>query len=237
MFFSSSSPIKIYEFSNKNITHNIFGDWKVEFVNIIIKTILFYILIVIIIRLLGKREVGEISVFDLVVLLVIADIATIAISRNWIDVLYSFGSLLTLLALQKIFAYITLKFPKIRKIVDYSPSIIVYNGKVNLKEMKKQAYTIDDLITQARGKGVMDLNEIKMAILESSGELSIYKKNEYEKIVLPIIISGIIIDDNINALKLKLSDINSYIKHHNLDIKSINYLSSDGKDFFQITNL
>lgn len=208
-----------------------------EYINVIIKTILFYLLIVIIIRLLGKREVGEISVFDLVVLLVVADVATIAISRGWVEVLYSLCSLVTLLVLQKLFAYLTLKFPKIRRVVDYSPSIIVYDGKVDLKEMKKQAYTLDDLITQARGNGIMDLNEIKLAILESSGELSVYKKIDYEKIILPVIVSGILIEENINILKINLSDIYSYIKKNNLEIKSINYLSSNGKEFFQITNL
>ena len=208
-----------------------------EYINVIIKTILFYLLIVIIIRLLGKREVGEISVFDLVVLLVVADVATIAISRGWVEVLYSLCSLITLLILQKLFAYITLKFPKIRRVVDYSPSIIIYDGKVDLKEMKKQAYTLDDLITQARGNGIMDLNEIKLAILESSGELSVYKKIDYEKIILPVIVSGILIEENINILKINLSDIYSYIKKNHLEIKSINYLSSNGKEFFQITNL
>jgi uncharacterized membrane protein YcaP (DUF421 family) len=208
-----------------------------EIINVILKTILFYLLIVIIIRLLGKREVGEISVFDLVVLLVIADVATIAISREWIDVIYSIGSLITLLLMQKLFAYLTLKFPKIRNIVDYSPSILIYNGKVDLKEMKKQAYTMDDLITQARGNGVMDLNEIKLAILEPSGELSIYKNTDYNYVVLPVIVSGILIDDNIDLLNLKVSDINTYLKKNNLKVESVNYLSSNGKDFFEITNL
>lgn len=208
-----------------------------EIINVILKTILFYLLIVIIIRLLGKREVGEISVFDLVVLLVIADVATIAISREWIDVIYSIGSLITLLLMQKLFAYLTLKFPKIRNIVDYSPSILIYNGKIDLKEMKKQAYTMDDLITQARGNGVMDLNEIKLAILEPSGELSIYKNTDYNYVVLPVIVSGILIDDNIDLLNLKVSDINTYLKKNNLKVESVNYLSSNGKDFFEITNL
>ena len=75
----------------------------------VIKTVIFYILIIVMIRLLGKREVGEISVFDLVVLLIIADIATTAISRDWSHVLYSICSMLTLFVLQKFFAFITLK--------------------------------------------------------------------------------------------------------------------------------
>lgn len=205
-----------------------------EFINIIVKTIIFYILTVVIIRLLGKREVGEISVFDLVVLLIIADVSTIAITKEWVAVLYSGVSLLTLLGLQKLFAFIALKYPKVRKVIDYSPSIIIYNGEVNLEEMKKQAYTIDDLITQARGKGVMDLSEVKLAILESSGDLSIYKIDEYNKIILPIIVSGILVGDNIKMLKLKLSEIDSYLKKNDLKLEEINYLSSDGKEFYTL---
>lgn len=205
-----------------------------EFLNVIIKTAIFYILIIIIIRLLGKREVGEISVFDLVVLLIIADVATMAINRDWIYVLLSIASLLTLLGLQKLFAFITLNFPKVRNIVDYNPSIIIYDGMLNVKEMRKQSYTMNDLVTQARNKDIMDLNEIRMAILESTGELSIYRKEDYKKTILPIIISGIYQEDNIKMLGLTIIEIRSYLQSINLLEKKVNYLSSDGNEFYLI---
>ena len=109
--------------------------------------------------------------------------------------------------LQKIFAYISLYYPKVRKVIDYTPSVIIYDGKLNLKEMKKQKYTIDDLVTQSREAGVMDLQEIRMAILESTGQLSIFKKEVYLKQVLPVIVSGSYVDDNINILEIKKEDI------------------------------
>lgn len=205
-----------------------------EYFNVVLKTIIFYVLLILIIRMLGKREVGEISVFDLVVILIIADVATLGINNGWREVLISGLSLLTLLGLQKLFAFLTLYFPKIRNIVDYKPSIIIYDGKINLEEMKKQAYTIDDLITQARNKGIMDLNEIRLAILESDGELSVYEKNEYEKEILPVIISGVYQEDNIKILKLSKLEINLYLETNELKLKQINYLSSDGSSFYQI---
>lgn len=208
-----------------------------EFVNIILKTIIFYVLTIIIIRLLGKREVGEISVFDLVVLLIIADVATLAINHDWFVVLYSIASLITLLILQKLFAYITLRFPKFRKVIDYSPSIIIYDGKLNLKEMKKQSYTINDLITQARCVGVMDLNEIKLAILESNGELSIYEHEVYKDIILPIIISGLYEEENIKILNLKKEKIEKYLHDKKMKLEDVNYLSSDGNNFYMIKML
>ena len=205
-----------------------------EFVNVISKTAIFYILIIIIIRLLGKREVGEISVFDLVVLLIIADVATMAISRDWFYVLLSVASLLTLLGLQKLFAFITLNYPKVRNIVDYNPSIIMYDGKLNISEMKKQSYTMNDLITQARNKDIMDLNEIKMAILESTGQLSIYRKEDYDKIILPVMISGIFQEDNIKVLGLNILEVQYYLQSIKLEERKVNYLSSDGKEFYLI---
>lgn len=205
--------------------------------DVIVKTLIFYIVLIIIVRLLGKREVGEISVFDLVILLIVADIATASINADWNMVLPSILSLFALLLLQKILSFISFTFPKLRNIIDYTPSIMVYDGKLNLKVMKKQAYTIEDLLHQAREKGVMDLNEIMMAILEPTGQLSIYKKETFTKHILPIVISGTYKYENINILGLKEEDIREYLKIKKLMITDINYLSSDGKHYFLMESL
>lgn len=208
-----------------------------EYFDIIIKTVLFYLVLVIIIRLLGKREVGEISVFDLVVILLVADIATLAITDEWSLVIPAILSLFALLILQKVIAIISLKFPKFRKLIDYSPSVIIYAGKLNIKEMKKQSYTVEDLISQAREKGVMDLSEIKMAILESTGQLSIFKKDLYDKEFLPVVVSGMIKKENLEFLNLNEEMINDYINSSNMRIEDVYYLSSDGKEFYRMNEL
>lgn len=205
--------------------------------DIIAKTIIFYLVLIIIIRLLGKREVGEISVFDLVVLLLVADIATLAITDGWNFVVPSLVSLFSLLLLQKLFAYISLKLPKIRKVIDYSSSVIMFDGKLNIKEMNKQKYTIDDLVAQAREKGVMDLNEIRMAILESTGQLSIYKKDLYKNLILPVVISGIINKENLILLNMEEEIIVKFVNEQHMMIKEVNYLSSDGKKFYMLDSL
>lgn len=200
--------------------------------DVIIKTIIFYLVMLIIVRLLGKREVGEISVFDLVILLIIADIATISINDSWDKVLPSILSLFSLLLLQKIIAFLALRFSFVRKLTDYSPSIIIYDGKLNLKEMKKQAYSVEDLLHQARNKGIMNLSEIKMAILEPTGQLSIYKKEEYTRQILPVVISGVFKEDNITILNINKEDILNYINKKDLMLEDINYLASDGKNYY-----
>ena len=209
----------------------------VEYFDFIIKTVLFYLVLVIIIRLLGKREVGEISVFDLVIILLVADIATLAITDEWSLVIPAILSLFALLILQKVIAIISLKFPKFRKVIDYSPSIIIYDGKLNLNEMKKQSYTVEDLISQAREKGVMDLIEIKMAILESTGQLSIFKKDLYDKEFLPVVVSGMIKKENLPLLKLTEKEVVDYVNSLNMKLEEVFYVSSDGRKFYHLENL
>lgn len=210
---------------------------QMEEYNIIIKTVLFYLILIIIVRLLGKREVGEVSVFDLVILLILADIATVAISGKWSLVIPSIISLFSLLILQKIFAYLSLKFVKVRKVLDYSPSIIMYDGKLNIVEMKRQAYTVEDFLFQARNLGIMDLNEIKMAILEPTGELSVFKKTLFKNQILPIIISGSFQKYNLEILSIKEEDVITYLHDRLLMLSDISYLSSDGKNFYLLESL
>ncbi len=204
------------------------------YIETMINTISIYFIILIVIRLLGKREIGEISIFDLVVLLLIADISTIGIQNN--NLLISIISLVCLLILQKALAIIVLKFPTARKIFDGQSCIIIINNKVNIKEMKKQRYTFDDLITQARMQGAMSLNEIELAILESSGELSLFKKEEGLSI-LPIIVSGKIDKESMLFLNIEESKVNNYLSKINKEIKDIYYLSSDGVNFYSIEDL
>lgn len=203
----------------------------------ILKTIIFYLILIIIVRLLGKREVGEISVFDLVIILILADIATVAINDGWDYVIPSILSLFALLFLQKIFAFFSLKFSKVRKILDYSPSIIMFNGMLNIEEMERQTYSIEDLIYQSRERGVMDLNHIKLAILEPTGQLSVFLKKEITKQILPIIVSGSYQMDNMNILEIKKEDVEKYLDENKLMEKDVYYLSSDGVKFFLLTPL
>ncbi len=197
----------------------------------IINTVSIYFIILIIIRLLGKREIGEISIFDLVVLLLIADISTIGIQNN--NLLISIISLLCLLILQKVLAYIVLKYPKTRTLFDGKYSIIIINNKVNIKEMKKQKYSFDDLITQARVQGIISLDEIELAILEASGELSVFKKKEY-KTTLPVIVSGEIDQESLTYLNISIDVLNKELTKLNKACNEIYYLCSDGINFYTI---
>lgn len=206
-----------------------------EYIFLILRVLLIFMSIMIIIRILGKREVGELSIFDLVVLLLIADLGSIGIdepSKLGISII----SLVLLLLLQKFFSLLLIKVSKLRTLFDGDPTIIIQNGFINMRAMKKEMYSIDDLITQIREKKIMDLSEISLAILETNGTLSVFRKEKYQDTRLPIVLSGKICKENLEFFGLEEENINKFFQKHRLRLKNIIYASYDKKDVFYYEN-
>lgn len=203
----------------------------VIYLQMIYKTVIVFLAILLIIRALGKRELGELSIFDLVVLLLIADIGAVGVEDETLF-LPSIACLFAILVLQKTFSIILLRFSALRVFFDGNPTIVVEEGKLNLKAMKKELYTVDDLITQMRINQIMDIKEIKLAILETSGDLSVFSYKRYDKITLPVIASGKICKNMLPYLKLEKNDIIKMARAKGYEISSIFYASSDGTDLF-----
>ena len=123
-----------------------------ELTMMIVRTLFVYILILIIFRLMGKREIGELSVFDLVVNIMIAEMAVMAIEETTIKMFNSVASMILLMIIQITLARLSLKSKKFRDIVDGSPTIIINKGKIDEKAMRTQRYNFDDLLQQLREK-------------------------------------------------------------------------------------
>ena len=149
-----------------------------EYTTVIVRTILFYILITIVYRFMGKREIGELSIVDLIVSILIAELAAIPIDNLEDSVFLSIIPILLLVIIQIGVAKISLKYSKVRNVFDGEPSVIINRGKINFKEMIKQRYNLDDLLTQLREKGIKSIEEVDYAILEVSGKLSVFAKNK-----------------------------------------------------------
>ena len=159
------------------------------------RTVLFYIIITILYRFMGKREVGELKVSDLVVSMFIADIVAIGIEEYDENIFVTLLPVVLLVGLQMIMAKLSMKYTKVRKIVDGEPSIIINRGKINFKEMLKQRYNLDDLLMELRGKGIESIEEVDYAILEVSGRLSVFSKEDGVSYPLPLILNGKIDED------------------------------------------
>ena len=158
----------------------------------ILLAIFFYIAVIISYKIMGKREISELSIFDFVMNLIIADIVATGIVEEqfWLD---SLTGLIALVALQIIMAKFQLKNPKMRKYMNGESSMIITDGKIDYDELKKLRIQLDELMMLLRQSNVIDIHDIQYAIMEANGRLSIYEKRLPTKTFpLPFVISGVI---------------------------------------------
>ena len=191
---------------------------------IVIRTIFFYFFIMFLYRIMGKREVGQLGVIDLIVSILIAELVAICIENPDSSIMRSILPVLVLVGLEMILAYFSLKNSTVRNILDGNPSVIIKNGKLNFSEMVKQKYSLDDLLVHIRDKGYRNIEEIEYAILETSGNLSIFEtKDKKTPFPLPIILDGVIQKDTLNYLNKNDKWIDNILKKKKINLNDVFY--------------
>lgn len=145
------------------------------------RTLLMYVIVFIVLRLMGKREIGKLSVFDLVISVMIAELAVIEIEDPDNDLMHGIYPIIILLIVQLTTAFLFLKSRKLRLIFDGKPSVIIAKGRIYKDELHKQRYNLDDLMVQLREQGIASINDVDFAILETSGKLSIIPKADSQQ--------------------------------------------------------
>ena len=205
---------------------------------IILRTIISYLLILIIFRLMGKREIGELSILDLVVFIMLGDIAVISIAEHDKPFLHILLPMIILLIIQVVFSFVSLKSSKFRKLLEGSPSIIINNGNIDEKVMRQQRYNFDDLLTQLREQGIVNVKEVQFAILETSGKLSIMKKSQNEPLTnketaFPLIIDGQIQQKSLEQIGQNDFWLRQQLKKHGYeDPKQISLCTYSNGEFY-----
>ena len=188
---------------------------------IITKTLLLYFFIVIMYRIMGKKEVGKLSIIDLIVSILIAELAAISIEQYDSSILTSLIPILCLVIVEILFGYISLKSPKIKKLIEGSPIVIIKNGKLNFEAMKKLRYSLDDLISQLREQSIKSIEEVNYAVLENNGKLSIFQKEtEYP---LPIILDGEIDYEVLKDMNKDESWVNKILEQNKIELNNVFY--------------
>lgn len=162
------------------------------------RTIFLYIFLLITLRLMGKREVGEMGVIDIVVFIIMAEVAAMIVESPEKPIIEGVLPILLLLVIQYISSLISLKNKKFRDIVDGNPTLIIKDGQIQQDEMRKQRYNLDDLFQQLRENQVGSIHNVTFAYLEPSGNLSVFTKDGE----LPIV--GLILDGEIQPEHLRL---------------------------------
>lgn len=172
-----------------------------DYLLIALKTIVFLIVIIVIMKIMGKRELGQLNTFDIVVFFMISELFSLSIDDPHENIIKSLLPILIIFTLQLIISLVVLKNNKLRKILEENPTLIINNGIINQEKMKKLRYNTDDLMQQIRSNGVDNPSQVLFAILESSGNLSVIQKGkENSKIPFPIIKDGHIDDKVIKIL-------------------------------------
>ncbi len=189
--------------------------------NIIFKTIILYFFIVVVYRIMGKKEVGKLSIIDLIVSILIAELAAISIEQYDSSILISIIPILCLVVIEILFSFVGLKSPKIKKLIEGSPIVIIKDGKLNFEAMKKLRYSLDDLISQLREQGIKNIQEVNYAVLENNGKLSIFQKEtEYP---LPIILDGEIDYDVLRDMNKDEKWVNKILENNKIELENVFY--------------
>lgn len=180
---------------------------------IMLRTIILYILVVLIMRLMGKRQIGQLQPFELVITITISDLASLPMQDTRIPLIHGIIPIVTLLFLEILISIIQLKFENARLVISGKPSILINKGKIDVNIMRSQRLNINDLMEEIRLKGYYNLEDIEFAILETSGQLSIIPKTSLSNATkedvkvqcsqdtIPV---TLILDGNVNHKNLKI---------------------------------
>lgn len=204
---------------------------------VLVRTIIFYFFIVLLYRVMGKREIGQLGVIDLIVSILMAELVAISIENTEDSIMQTIIPLTLLGFLEILLAFISIKSRKFRSFFDGKPSLIICNGKVNYKEMVRQRYSMDDLLYSLRQKEIGSIFEIEYAFLEANGKLSLFKykpfglKREYP---MPLILDGEINKVTLNKINKDEIWLKGELKKKNLNIKDIFYAFYKNKKIYLI---
>lgn len=190
-----------------------YGDMMDEYINIVIKTFFLYFFLIIILKIMGKREIGELSLFDVAVIFIISEILSISISNSSKSILFSIIPIIVIVILEILISKLCYKSEKFRNLIYGKPEIIIINGKLNLDLMNKERYNLNDLINQLHEQNVYSPSEVKFAILESNGKITVLKKENNIKWPEPIIKDGKLNKNIVKILNIDLNKFNKELKN------------------------
>ena len=212
----------------------------------LIRTIVLYILVLVVMRLMGKREIGQLQPFELAISIMIADLASIPMTDVGIPITNGIIPILGLLLMHLVISIINIKSIRGREILCGRPTILIYRGKIDEKALKKERFTINELEERLRGNNVVNLGDVEYAILETSGQISIIQKPnkrnaipedfgimpEYEGIAYDLVIDGKVMQENLKKLDKDYNWLLKQLEAYKVKPEEVLIATIDGKGNF-----
>ena len=208
-----------------------------------IRAIVLYIIVLIVMRLMGKREIGQLQPFELAIAIMIADLATIPMTETGIPITNGIVPILGLLVMHLLISIINIKSIKAREIICGKPRILIYRGKIDEAALIKERFTINELQERLRDKDVVNLADVEYAILETSGQVTVIEKPnkrkvipedlgimpEYEGIPYDLVVDGKIMKDNLKAINKDYAWLKREVNKFKFEPEEALIVTIDGK--------
>lgn len=208
-----------------------------------IRTLILYILVLLVMRLMGKREIGQLQPFELAISIMIADLASIPMADVGIPIFNGIIPIVALLVMHLVISNINLRSINVRKIICGKPSILVYRGKIDEKVLKDEKFTINELQERLRGNNVFDVADVEYAILETSGQITVIQKPnkrttipedfnimpEYEGMSYDLVVDGKVMYENLKSLGKDYTWLEKEAKKFKIKPNEALLMTIDGK--------
>ncbi len=209
---------------------------------VIIRTLILYATTVLLLRVMGKRQIGQLQPYELVVIIMISELAAIPMQNTGIPLLSGLIPIFILVTAQVTLSYISLKSERARGVICGTPSIVIENSRIVEDELRRQRLNLNDLLEQLRLKNVSDISDVEYAILETSGQLSVILKSEkrpvepqdlkispeYEGLPITLIIDGQVVNDNLKKVQLDMIWLQNELGKYGIkNVKDVFFASLD----------
>lgn len=217
---------------------------------VLVRTLILFAVVVVVLRLMGKREIGQLQPYELVIVIMLSELAAIPMQNTGVPLVNGLIPILTLLVAQVALSFTCLKSERARGLICGTPAVLIQNGKILEHELARQRYNINDLLEQLRIKNVPNIADVEFAILETDGQLSIIPKSQrrplvpedlniptrYEGLPTPLIIDGFVDRESLARINLDENWLKGELQKFGLsDYKQVLFasLDCDGKLYCQ----
>ena len=215
---------------------------------IFIRTCIIYVLLMCSMRLMGKRQIGELELSDLVTTILISELASLPITDNFIPLSHAIIPIITLVAFEVLSSFLVVYFPTLKNFISSRPSVLINKGNPDRRAMLSARISADELISELRQQGVTNLSEVEYAILEQNGKITVVQKAPFKPptaaqlnistteagISHIVICEGKINKNGLKILSLSKSDVENELKKHNTSLRAVYIMTIDDAKHVQI---
>ncbi len=203
---------------------------------IFLRALILYLVVFLVIRLMGKKELSKVQPFELTIIIVIADLASAPMSDRGISTFDGIIPIVALFICYMVFTFILQVSPKVEEIVCGKNIILIKDGRIVEEELRKNQYTVSDIMCQLREKDVFKIQDVKYAIIENNGTLNVIKnRDNVNKMPLNIVEDGVVNDNNKELLEMSDNEVSKLLKDNKVVLENIliGTIDEDGKFIYQ----